>query len=147
MHRVLNSLKSPILARVVSFFMGLASLSYLAIWLRMLGLIPASFYNHFMQAQAHYLGLQSLSFQAAFIAFASLEFVGAVFLWKREPPATLLFIAAFCCSSYEKFAYRDFALVNSTHKFYLALTDVILNVLLCAYAWWATSKQNQAESI
>jgi uncharacterized membrane protein (DUF2068 family) len=149
MHRVFNSLKSPTLARTVSFFIGLASLGYLMIWLRMLGLIPASFNPHdrFAIARAHFLSLQSLSYQAAFIAFAVLQFVGAVFLWKRKSPATLFFVASFGCYGYEMFAYRDIAPVNSTHIFFNLLSNVIYGVLLCTYVGWITSKRNQVESI
>ena len=149
MHRFLNSLKSPTLARTVSFFIGLASLGALTIWLRMVGFIPASFdsHNRYALVRAHFLSLQSLSYQIIFIAAASLQFVGAVFLWKRKSPATWFFVAAFGCTIYENIFYHFTAPVNSTHIFFNLLSGVIFYILLCAYVWWVTSKRNQAESI
>src|ERR1039458_8555987 len=141
MSRVLNSLKSPTLARVISVFVGLSALGSLLIWLTMLGLIPASFNGRYAIARAHFLGLQSLFYQAVFIASSCLQFAGSAFLWNRKSQATMYFVASFACSIYEMFAYHDIALVNSTHKFYLQLTNIILGVLWCAYVWWATSKK------
>ncbi|MGD0294186.1 MAG: hypothetical protein ABSB30_10045 [Terracidiphilus sp.] len=141
MRRVLNSLKSPALAIFISLFFGLAALGSLLIWLTMLGLIPASFNGHYAIARAHNLGLQTLSYQAAFIAAACFQFIGAAFLLNRKSPATQFFVAEFACSIYEQFTYRGITLVNGTHKFYLLMNNVIFYVLLCAYVWWATSKK------
>jgi hypothetical protein len=141
MRSILNALKSPTLAQVISILVGLSALGSLLIWLTMLGLIPASFNGRYAIAKAHFLGLQSLFYQAVFIASSCLQFVGSTFLWNRESQATVFFVASFACSIYEMFAYHDIAPVNSTHKFYIQLTNIILGILWCTYVWWVTSKK------
>jgi hypothetical protein len=141
MRSILNALKSPTLVQVISVLVGLSALGSLLIWLTMLGLIPASFNGRYAIARAHFLGLQSLFYQAVFVASACLRFVGSVFLCNRKSSATAFFVASFACSIYEMFAYHDIALMNSTHKFSIRLTNIILGVLWCTYVWWATSKK------
>jgi hypothetical protein len=141
MRSILNALKSPTLVQVISVLIVLSTLGSLLIWLTMLGLIPASLNGRYAIARAHFLGLQTLFYQAVFIASACLQFVGAVFLRNRESKATVYFVAAFACSIYEMYAYHDIAPVNSPHKFYIQLTNIILGILWCTYVWWATSKK------
>jgi hypothetical protein len=141
MHSILKALKSPILAKVTSILVGLSVLGSLLIWLTMLGHIPPSLNGRYTIARAHFLGMQSHFYQAVFIASSCLQFTGSVFLWNRESPATVCFVVSFTCSIYEMFVYREIAFVNSTHKFSIQMTNVILGVLWCAYVWWATSRK------
>ncbi|MGA3159980.1 MAG: hypothetical protein ABSC77_02100 [Terracidiphilus sp.] len=145
MRSILNALKSQTLARVISVFVGISFWGSSTIWLRMIGVIPESFnpnpHNRYTIGQAHSLGLQSFSYQTAFVAAAILSLAGAIFLWQRNSKATLFFVASFACYIYEQFAYHYTVPVNRTLIFYFQLSGVILGVLLCIYVWWATSKK------
>ena len=117
----------PILARIISLFIGVGSLLML---LRAAHLVPP-------HARLGPLTEQSIPFHIVYIAGELFSLIGAILLWRLKPYAAELFVASLVCS------LVGMALVqHDTPPIpYSTLFNVIGNLIfaaICAYVWRVT---------
>ena len=143
---VIQSRRSPVLARVISLYLVMTSTVLL---LAMFHILPVSLLGSAgMPARLNSIWQQSPIYQGAYALNLICDLVGAILLWNLHRTATASFALALIFSIIAMSVFRVAPDTAQGSKFLVGIVGLTIDLALCAYAWWVTSRPSpQSEEL